>query len=237
MPQYSLNTQNVRIWPPDQAAEQAADGPAPCIIFLHGRGERGAGGRELSLVAKWGLPKFRDEGQQLTDGPFPFVVVAPQCPADRSWWDEDVATAVEQLVDQLVNTGRCDPARLFISGFSLGGIGALCLASRRPHRYAALVSVCGFCPVEDGPARLAHLPMWIAYAEDDEFTDLTEGSKRLISALSPEGRLVSKSYRLGDTLLAKAHARTADAAFGEPNLYQWLATHGNHTTNGLATLP
>lgn len=221
--EFSAARGTVRLWPADTAAAGSA---SPTIVFLHGRGERGAGGHELPLVAKWGLPKFREEARPLTDGPFPFLVAAPQCPGDRSWWDEDVADAVERMIDGLIATGQSDPRRIAIAGFSLGGIGAFCLAARRPDRYAALVSVCGFCPVDDGPARLAHMPMWIAYAEDDEFTDLTEGSKRLIETLSPLGRVVARPYRLGNSLFARAHARTADAAFAEPALYRWLAAGG-----------
>jgi predicted peptidase len=208
----------VAVWP----ADVAAAGPVPTIIFLHGRGERGAGGAELPLVAKWGLPKFREEPRALTDGPFPFLVAAPQCPADRSWSDAGVAAAVERMIDRLIADRLSDPRRIIVSGFSLGGIGAFWLAVRQPDRYAALVSVCGRCPVEDAPQRLAHLLMWIAYAEDDEFTDLTEGSKRVIGDLSSLGRIVARPYRIGNGLFASAHARTADAAFAEPELYRWL---------------
>lgn len=215
---FSPGAGTVAIWP----ADAAATGPAPTIIFLHGRGERGAGGANLPMVAKWGLPKFREEPRALTDGPFPFLVAAPQCPADRTWSDEDVAAGVERMIDRLIADRLSDPRRVIVSGFSLGGIGAFCLAARRPDRYAALVSVCGRCPIADGPQRLAHLPMWIAYAEDDQFTDLTEGSQRLIEDLSPLGRVVARRYRLGDGLFATAHARTADAAFAAPELYRWL---------------
>ena len=46
----------------------------PLVLFLHGAGERGD---NLELVKVHGPPKLIEQGQQ-----FPFIVVAPQCPAD-----------------------------------------------------------------------------------------------------------------------------------------------------------
>jgi hypothetical protein len=81
------------LWlPPDADAAAAPDGP-PAILFLHGVGERGRGGAELSRVAAWGLPKLRLAGQRVLARPFPFLVIAPQCPPDRTWCDDEVLEA------------------------------------------------------------------------------------------------------------------------------------------------
>lgn len=205
---------------PDNDAMAA---PPPLVLFLHGQGERGSGGTDLQQVCRWGLPKFRSVGTPLADAPFPFLVIAPQCPPQRFWHDDDMQAAIERLLDNVVSEGLVDPDQLFVAGFSMGGIGSFCLALRNPSRIAALVSVCGRCPLPESLAGLATLPMWIAYAEDDEFSELTEGSQLAIDVLSPFGKLVKRTYRLGAIDGLSAHVRTADAAFADHELYRWLA--------------
>ena len=206
--------------------------PWPLIVFLHGIGERGTPGLvtgTLEAVARWGLPKLRAKGQAVmspTDhGSFPFLVIAPQCPLDRTWCDPDMLQRLDGLIDQLVSDGTVDRRRLYLTGFSMGGIGTFCAALHRPHRFAAIAPVCGRCTAPHELQRLAHLPVWIAYAEDDEVADLSEGSEQAIRLLQPYGRLESRAYRLGAEGGLAAHVRTADQAYREPDLYTWLLSH------------
>lgn len=218
--------QTLLLYPPDPPAsgEAAADGSLPpAILFLHGMGERGEGPGDLPLVAHWGLPKFRGDRRRLLDKPFPFLVAAPQCPKANTWCDQAMLLALGRLIDELAE--RADPARLYLSGFSMGGIGAFCLALRQPHRFAALASVCGACTTPDALNSLAHLPLWIAYGEDDEIGELTQGSREVVARMGGHGRLVEKPYRLGHRGGLGPHVRTCDAAYAEPALYGWLLSH------------
>jgi predicted peptidase len=202
-------------------AETLSQRPWPAILFLHGVGERGSGGKELARVAKWGLPKFRQQKQSPLAEPFPFLVAAPQCPEDRTWGHGEVLAALDLLAEVMIEAGA-DPARLYLSGFSMGGIGCFHLALRQPHRFAAVAPVCGMCETPDALARLAHLPLWIAYGEDDEIEYLTEGSREAVRRLAPFGRVTERPYRLGPADGLSAHVRTGDAAYSEPELYQWM---------------
>ncbi len=214
--------ENCLLLPPDA---QPAAGPPPAIVFLHGIGERGSGGEELGRVRLWGLAKLRS-GAPSTGAAvpgFPFLVVAPQCPATARWCDDDVLAGLAALVAELVATGEADPQRLAIAGFSMGGVGTFCAALRAPGRFGALISVCGACEQPERLPELAHLPMWVAWAEDDEIGHLTEGSRHVVQALQGSGAVVARPYRLGALPDAGAHVRTADAAFAEPELYPWLS--------------
>ena len=44
---------------------------------------------------------------------------------------------------------------------------------------------------------LAHLPLWIAWAEDDEIARLTAGSREVVARLQGCGRLIARPYHLG----------------------------------------
>ena len=102
--------------------------PPPAILFLHGIGERGGGGADLSLVRRWGLPKLRSQPSPQPAPAFPFLVVAPQCPADARWCDPPVLTALDALLDGMVAGGAADPRRIALAGFSMGGVGTFCVS-------------------------------------------------------------------------------------------------------------
>jgi len=71
----------------------------PLVLFLHGSGERGA---DLELVKKHGPPKLIAEGKD-----FPFIVVSPQCPKDRSWEPLELTA----LLDHVVSNNKVDKDR------------------------------------------------------------------------------------------------------------------------------
>lgn len=210
------------LWLPPADADPAHSGPLPLLLFLHGIGERGWGGGDLPLVGRWGLPKLL-AGNDAPALSLPYPVVAPQCPGDARWCDPPVLAALGRLLDRLVEDGEADAQRLVVAGFSMGGIGAFCLGLQSPHRFAALVSVCGACEEPDRLEELAHLPQWIAWAEDDEIERLSAGSREVVARLQRYGNLIAKPYRLGPLGEEGAHVRTADAAYVEPALHQWLA--------------
>ncbi|MEL7364118.1 MAG: PHB depolymerase family esterase, partial [Bacteroidota bacterium] len=104
----------------------------PLVLFLHGSGERGD---DLSRVAIHGPLKEVREGRA-----FPFVLVAPQLPADRPRWE---ARELGALLDHIEATHRIDPARVYVTGLSMGGYATWDLVMHFPDRFAAAAPVCG----------------------------------------------------------------------------------------------
>jgi len=210
------------LWFPPEADAAVSNDGAPAILFLHGIGERGNGHSDLGRVCDWGLPKLRVESRRLSEDPFPLVVIAPQCPPDRTWCDEDVLVALDRLLEDIAALEEVDNNRLHLSGFSMGRIGAFCLALRHPARFASLSSVCGRCLTPNALTSLAKLPTWIAYAKNDEITVLASGSKIAAQRVAPYGKSIERPYRLVQQGELGPHVRTCDAAYAEPELYRWF---------------
>jgi len=210
---------------PSQSADTfSSDHPVPIILFLHGIGERGGPG-DLDRASTWGLPRLRASGWCLPDGSFPFDVIVPQCPTDKTWSDDDMQERLDYFMGSLLADRPNGHRKLYLTGFSMGGIGAFTLALRHPQRFAAVAPVCGRCLTPDRLQSLRHIPFWIAYALDDEIPELSTGSQEALRQLAPFGKTEKRAYKLGAENDVSAHVRTCEYAYAEPALYKWFSKH------------
>jgi predicted peptidase len=183
------------------------EGKWPLMLFLHGRGEsRGP----LSVVKKWGPPRLIEHGEN-----FPFLVASPQCPEAESWAQPQQQAALLALLDHLVKTYKVDGSRIYLAGLSMGGFGSWRLAADHPERFAAVVPVCGGGKVEDAQ-KLKDLPIWVFHGVADP-TVPVQRSIEMVEAIKKAG-----GTNIRFTPLEHIGHNSWEAAFGSPDLYQWL---------------
>lgn len=174
----------------------------PLMLFLHGAGERGD---NIERVKVHGPPKLIAAGKQ-----FPFIVVSPQCPANR-WWQPEDLTA---LLDEVVEKYKVDKDRIWVTGLSMGGFGTWSLAAATPDRFAALVPICGGGdPI--WARRFQHIPIWVFHGAKDPVVPL-DRSTRMVEALKQAGGNVKF------TVYPEAGHDSWTAAYNDPALYEWL---------------
>jgi len=147
----------------------------PLILYLHGGSLRGD---DVNKLRTLGLPHRLEQDRQ-----FPFVVVSPLCPQGEIWTDAD---ALAQLVDQVVRTNRIDEKRIYVTGHSMGGRGALYLAYRLPTRFAAIVAMSPLSPITAWAKELRNTPVWIIHGAKDGAAPIKD-SKELVSAIEQSG--------------------------------------------------
>lgn len=113
-------------------------GPQPLVVMLHGRGDSAAG---VESTSGWTALATR-EG---------FTVVYPQAvgrPAsfDAGWGEEGEGPDVvflRGLVDEVARRGPVDRDRVYVCGFSSGGMMSARMAAAMPDRLAAVGVVAG----------------------------------------------------------------------------------------------
>lgn len=186
----------------------------PMILFLHGAGERGT---DLKQVLRHGPPKLVAQGKKL-----PFVIVSPQCPAGVSWDDR----ALMGLLDEILDTHRVDPKRVYLTGLSMGGYGSWTLAFKHPGKFAAVAPICGGgATIDIKLARrmegnpLKSLPFWVFHGEKDT-TVPPEESERLIRELKNIG-----NTNVRFTFYPEAGHDSWTASYDNPELYDWFFKH------------
>lgn len=182
----------------------------PVILFLHGRGEsRGP----LSIVAKWGPPRMAARGDKL-----PYIIISPQCPADRRWTSEDQVKAVLGLLAHISKRFPVDAQRIYLTGLSMGGYGSWRLAAEHGNLFAAVAPVCGAGNPEDA-AKLKNIPLWVFHGTEDRAVPY-QRSLEMVEAIQKAG---GKKVRF--TTLKHVGHNSWSAAYATPELFDWFNRH------------
>lgn len=180
----------------------------PLVLFLHGAGERGS---DLALVKTWGPPRRLEQGEGLWAS-FPAIVVAPQCP-DGQRWNTNILMA---LLDEIEESRRVDPDRVYVTGMSMGGYGTWALADRDPDRFAAIAPICGGYPYlpYQAKARLEGLPIWAFHGDQDTVVPV---EKTLEITREFEG-----DDRVRVTIFEGVDHNSWEPAYSNPELWEWM---------------
>jgi len=169
-------------------------------------GERGD---DLRLLEKHGLPRLIAAGRT-----FPFLVVSPQCPETDFWSD---APGLSEFVAAAIERHRADPARVYLTGLSMGGFGVWSLAQRHPERYAAILPVCGGGDVRWAP-RLKNVPTWVFHGARDTVVP-PQRSVDMVEAIKAAGG----TPRF--TLYPEAAHDSWTETYNNDTIYSWLLAH------------
>ena len=153
--------------------------PLPIIMTLHNKGLTGTGGRGLAIEGM-AMLWVRDEWDSRNTLPQPdnalvmrksaqFVGIAPQCPPDHVFDEEPTPQILAELATQVAKIFHADDDRVYLTGFSYGGLATWRVAEQTPKRWAAIVPLS--CRPSDDPAKtvqaLKDMPIYLATGTED----------------------------------------------------------------------
>jgi len=157
-------------------------GAYPLVVYLHSAGGFGVNGLkavvEIGLLPQLLLKKCR--------------VLVPQLPG---FTPEEF---MQELWEAVERVPHVDNTRIYITGTSYGGYGAIMECRRHPEKYAACVtSVAALANLgrpfdEEEHDALAQTPMWLGYGRDEKKTN-----EPLYEALKARGADVKRTYFKG----------------------------------------
>ena len=174
----------------------------PLVLFLHGAGERGEDNRRQLVHAAADFARA-DRRQA-----YPAFVVFPQCAIGHQWVDvpwsaesgrgtfpdqpsKHLALAL-QLVKKLKTELPVDPARIYVTGLSMGGYGTWHAAALENTLFAAAAPVCG----GSDPLwadRYQGIPIWAFHGSVDKAVPV-ERSREMVAALADSGHAPEIRY-------------------------------------------
>jgi predicted peptidase len=172
------------------------------VVFLHGAGERGS---DVQVVRKTGLTQTIEQR-----GAIPYLMVAPQCPAN-AWWN--VGT-LDKFLDQVLADYRVDKKRVVLTGLSMGGFGTWAWSVEHPERFAGLAPICAGGKT-DKAAALKGIPIWAFHGDADPTVKLAAGQAMVDAAKAAGADVKFTVYPgVGHNSWGKAYA--------EPELEGWI---------------
>ncbi len=177
----------------------------PLVMFLHGKS---LSGDSLDMVLQYGCIDALFKGRAIDA-----IVVAPQ--AQSAWEPQRVMALYDWLDDHY----KVDTNRFYVLGMSMGGYGALDVATECPDRVAAAMAMCGGASGNE-LCGLSTLPLWIIHGTADMAVPV-ECSDRVVDSI----RLCGDTTRLiYDRLEGVNHSRLA-RVFYLKQTYEWLFSH------------
>jgi predicted peptidase len=195
----------------------------PLVIFLHGAGERGNDNlSQLKYFPTW-------MAEQSARKAHPCFILAPQCRDEQKWVDVDWSKiestpqsptptvdmmAVIAALEDTLQREPIDPARIYLTGLSMGGYGSWDLAARMPDRFAAVLPICGGGD-EATAAKIKDLPIWCFHGDSDTAVSV-ERSRTMIEALRAAGGAPKYSE------LAGVGHDSWTPAYRDPDVLAWI---------------
>ncbi len=197
----------------------------PLLIFMHGSGEKGDGGENLSLVLKNAVPKlisqqkfppsFSNKGQH-----YSFIVLSPQTTGNST------AADVNSMIDYAVEKLRVDEKRIYIIGLSMGGGAVWNAAAQYGNRIAAAAPICGATNATEVKAKSIadhKVAVWAFHNTDDKIVgvETTDSFVSYINSQSPGVRAKKTIWPTGGH---DAWTKASDPALKVDgmNVYEWL---------------
>jgi predicted peptidase len=177
----------------------------PLIVFLHGSGERGNDPNKLDRYGLTSLIKNRTD--------FPFIVLAPLCPAEKKW--EAIYNEVMSLVDNISQAHKVNQKQMYLTGMSMGGAGVWHYGVTNPNKFAAYAPIAGYMHNPDEVIKLKDKPIWAAHGKQDKAIPFKKAEEIINKLTGQSNKVVFKIYE------TEGH-EVCTNAYKDDDLYKWF---------------
>jgi len=193
----------------------------PLVVSLHGAGSN----HRLNLRRVFGKGNLPGESDVLASRVFPplgdvdYIVASPLARGDMGYRGIGEKDVLDVLAD-VKRRFRVDPDRVYLTGLSLGGGGALWLGMTRPDIWAAVAAVCPAVPdgLEELAGNLQNVPVKVFQGEIDPVVPAVQ-TRAWVQRLRDAGVAVEYAeYR-------SVRHNAWDTAYRDRAIFEWFGHH------------
>lgn len=150
---------NYRIYEPQVRYDKLV----PLVLYLHGADAAGDDNELQLSMHDIGTFLAREDMQKR----FPCYILAPQYREMKHWAMPEVKDILWDLLDKMIKDHTdIDTGRIYIFGYSAGGVGTMRLIKEKPELFAAALSICG-ATGSWNIDNLLKVPLYLVHAADD----------------------------------------------------------------------
>lgn len=152
--------------------EIGAYGKYPLVIWLHGLNNGSYDGHQITDMTYWSSSDFQ---KRFTPSGGAFIL-APRAREElgMSWNDKEMLPALMSAINSFIekNKRNIDLNRIYIGGFSMGGMMALEVLTQHPEMFAAAFPYCPATYITKSMAKnFKDVPVWITSCTKDPTVD------------------------------------------------------------------
>ena len=142
----------------------------PVVIWLHGLSHGQYEGFQIKSnnITNWASDEFQSRFTESAGA----YIVAVRAPEDIgiSWEEEALIPALKNTIDDFIinNIDTVNPSKIYVGGFSMGGMMTFKMAMEYPEMFAAIFPICPYITIDDNDAmKFADVPVWLTSGKKD----------------------------------------------------------------------
>lgn len=178
----------------------------PLVIFLHGKSETG------SLARAKELKPVKSVTDGTLDGLEDFVFLAPASPRGTLWVSNSALDKLMVLIPKIVEEYNIDTNRIYLTGFSAGGMAVWSLVNKYPNMFKAAVTVSGTLTIN--PDNFVNTPIYAICGSYE--SSYIGGMRKNVNLINNAG-----GEAIFKTIPKAGHSLT-QSSYTTKELYDWL---------------
>lgn len=151
----------------------------PLVVWVHGHSHGQYEGYQIesNSISNWASDEYQARFGE-TGGAYILAVRAPE--EDGISWSDNLMKPLKYAIDDFIlkNKDTVDTTRIYIGGFSLGGMTTFKMATLYPEMFAAIFPICPYITISNSDAsNFADTPVWLVSGKLDPLVSYSRTQK------------------------------------------------------------
>lgn len=215
----------------EETTEEPETTKYPLVVWVHGHsfGQYDGYQIEATPITNWASDEYQARFGE-SGGAYIMAVRAPE--DDGISWNDDLLKPLKFAIDDFIlkNSDTVDTSRIYIGGFSLGGMMTFKMCMAYPEMFAAIFPICPHIKLETSEASsFSSAPVWLVSGKNDTLVSYSGKTLKNWNAVV-NTTAVAENCRLS-TL---TDVREPDGSLAPSAHYSWIAVCNDmfSSTNG-----